>query len=185
MVVVAISGQPGCGSTTAAKMLAGKLGVEFFSLGNYTKNRALELSGEPSETRRTADFWGSEKGSSAEFHNESDMMQKELAAKGDIVIDAKLAIHMLRGFADFSVWLRADFGARAGKVAKRDGIPEQEAKRILEEKERLERENFLRLYGFDYFVQEQEADIVIDVGKKTPEQAVGLILARMKERKIV
>ncbi len=185
MAVVAISGQPGCGSTTAGKLLAEKLGLKFFSLGNYTKKIALEVSNEPEETKRTSEFWHSEKGSSAEHNNKMDIMQKEMAATGDIVMDAKLAIHMLRGFADFSVWLKADFDVRARRVANRDSISIKEAEAVLREKEKLERDNFRRIYGFDYFDQEQEADIVIDVAEKKPEQIVGLILEEMKERKLI
>ncbi len=185
MVVIALSGQPGCGSTTVGKTLAKKLGIEFFSVGNYTKKFALQLSEEPEETKRTLDYWNSEKGRSAEHNNEIDMMQKELAAKGNIVIDAKLAIHMLRGFADISVWLKADFDVRVKRVAKRDGISTEAAKSILKEKEKLERENFQRLYTFDYFDQEEEADFVIDVGNKKTEEIVDIIMKEVKKRKLI
>lgn len=185
MVVVALSGQPGCGSTTVSRLLAQVLGIEFFSVGNYTKKIALNISGEPEETQRTVEFWQSEKGKNAEFHHESDMMQKGRAAKGNVVIDSKLAIHMLRGFANISVWLKAPLGRRAERVAKRDSISVKEAEAILKEKEKLERDNWERIYGFDYFSQEKEADIVIDVGEKRPDQIAGMIVDELRRKGVL
>ena len=185
MVVIAIAGQPGCGSTTIGRMLAEQLGIEYFSVGKWNKAQLKILEGRntSTETQDSIAMWKNEEGSSEEFHNKSDIMQKEMAARGNIVIDAKLAIHMLRGFADFSVWLKADFGIRAERYAKRDRTSIKEAEASLKEKEKLERESWKRIYGFDYFGQEDEADLVIDVADKTPEQIVEMILEEMRKRK--
>jgi predicted cytidylate kinase len=186
MVVIAIAGQPGCGSSTTGKMLAKKLGIEYFSLGTWNKSQVLELRGKrtKTETEDSIAVWKHEKGSSKDFHFSSDMMQKTKAAEGKVVIDAKLSIHMLRGFCDMSVWLKADFEVRAKRVAKRDKIKSRAAHARLREKEGLERENWLRIYGFDYFEQEKEADLVIDVGEKKPAEIVDIILKEIKKRKL-
>ena len=187
MVVVAIAGQPGCGSTTTGKLLAEQLGIEFFSLGKWNKKQLKIIEGKKyhTETLNSIGMWKSRKGSTEDFHNKSDMMQKEMAARGNVVIEAKLAVHMLRGFCNFSVWLKADFSVRAQRVAGRDGITREEAEKVLREKEKLERENWLRIYGFDYFEQEKEADLVIDVGKKKPEEIVDAIIKKMKAKKLL
>ncbi len=187
MVVIAISGQPGCGSTTVGKLLAERLGTDFFSLGKWNKEQLKIIKGEETgnETKNSIEMWKNKRGSSEEFHNMSDIKQKEIAAKGNVVIDAKLGIHMLRGFADFSVWLKAVENVRAERYAKRDGTGIKEAGKSLKEKENLERENWKKIYGFDYFGQEEEADLAIDVGNKTPEQITGLIMKEMKKRKLV
>lgn len=182
MVVVGISGMPGCGSSTAGRLLAKKLKIDFFSVGDYTKIEALKLVGEPEETKRAAEFWYSEKGSSKEFHNRSDEMQIEIAKKGDVVIDAKLAVHMLKGIADLRVWIASPFETRAQHVAKRDRIKLDDAKDVLKEKENLERENFKKIYGFDYFTQDKEADLVVEAFGKNPDQIVDAILKELKNR---
>jgi predicted cytidylate kinase len=186
MVVVAISGQPGCGSTTTGQLLAKRLGVSFFSLGKWNKEQLKIFEGRrtKSETQDSIEMWKNRKGQSTDFHNNADNMQKQIAAKGNVVIDAKLGIHMLKDIADFSVWLKSGFSVRAARVAGRDKTEKKTAEKMVREKERLERENFVRIYGFDYFDQEKEADIVIDVGDKTPKQIVELILKKMKARKI-
>lgn len=185
MTVIALSGEPGCGSTTTGKLLAKALGLDFFSVGAYTKEVALRTHREPKETRRASEFWRSKKGSSKKFHKSSDAMQKSLARKGNIVIDGKLSVHMLKNIADAKIWLKAPLSVRAKRVANRDKIPLTDARKIVDEKENLERTNWKRIYGFDYFRQEREADIVINVGSKTPEQIVNLVISRIKRVFIV
>ena len=187
MVVVAISGQPGCGSSTTGRLLAQRLGVKFFSVGKWNKEQLHIIAGRStrSETQDSIEMWKNARGKSSDFHNDADMMQKELASKGNIVIDGKLAIHMLRGFCDFSVWLRADFETRVKRYAHRDSTGLKEAQAALREKEGLEKENFLKIYGFDYFGQEHEADIVVDTGDNAPEEIVDMILKKMKAKKII
>ncbi len=187
MVVIALAGQPGCGSSTTAKLLANRLGLAFFSVGSWNKDQLKLLQGKKtrSETQDSIEMWRSARGSSAGFHHDSDMMQKEIAAKGDVVIDGKLSIHMLRGYSSISIWLKADFSIRADRVANRDESSRTEAEMMLKEKESLERESWKKIYGFDYFEQEQEADIVIDVGNKEPGAILDIILKTMNDRNLI
>lgn len=171
MPVIVISGQSGCGSTTAARLVANALKLRFFSAGEYYKT-----FGEGKSTERAVGFWKTEKGSSPRFHNALDEMVVKEAKKGDVVCDAKLGVHFLAKIADFKVWLKASDAVRAERYAKRDSINVSEAKKLVKEKDRLERENFKRIYGFDSFLQEKDADLAIDVSNKTPEKVVNEII---------
>jgi len=171
MTVIAISGQPGCGSTTTGRLLAKKLGLQFFSAGEYFKSFSK------GKTQEAVEFLGSEKGSSKDFHEAIDRLMVEKAKKGDIVIDGKLAIHFLKEIAGAKIWLKASPAKRAERYAKRDGISVESAARTVNEKDGLERKTFRKLYGFDTFSQEKEADFVIDTSDKTPEQVVLGIIA--------
>ncbi|MBI2232750.1 MAG: cytidylate kinase family protein [Candidatus Aenigmarchaeota archaeon] len=177
MAVIVISGQPGCGSSTTAKLLAKKLRLKHFSVGDYNKSHA---GAKAKETDKSIAMWkikGLKK-----FHINSDELAKTYAKKGNIVIDGKLAVRMLKGFDDLSVWLKAPRNVRAQRYAKRDNIPTTVAAKKLVKKERLERSNWLRIYGFDYFDQKNEADIVVDTAKKKPGMIVNLIIKRLKEQ---
>ncbi len=180
--VIVISGMPGCGSTTAGKLLSEKLGIKFFSVGHYFKS----LGHKGRETERAVNLWKSDTGREVQFskkgsHNALEEMQIALAKSGDIVIESKLGIRFLKKYADFTVWLKAPLHTRAERYAKRDNIPVSEAARLLKEKESLERKNFKKIYGFDFFSQEKEADIVIDTSHKTPERVVDEIIRDMKK----
>ncbi len=173
MPVICVSGQPACGTSTVAKLLAEKLGISYFSPGHYFKSFS-----EKKETEAAVSLWKTKKGSSKGFHQDIDKMQQEIADKGNVVIDGKLSIKMVKN-ADLRVWLKANFETRAERVAKRDSINLEKASKELKEKESLERESWKKMYGFDYFDQEGEADLVIDVSNLTPEQIVEKILQNL------
>lgn len=181
MPVIVISGQPGCGSSTTAKLLAKKLRLRHFSVGDYNKSHIRKGR----ETDRSITMWKTNKGASEKFHIDSDELARERARKGNVVIDGKLQIRLAKGFYDLSVWLKAPFGIRAERYAKRDGISLKGAGRKLKEKETLERKNWLRIYSFDYFRQEKGADLVIDTSRKKPEKVVEAIIKALKIKGIV
>ncbi len=177
MVVIAISGKPGCGSSTTGKMLAEKLGLKFFSTGEYYKKMAREKAAQKyhSETATSVNYFSSKEGSAKELHEAIDNMQIEKAKEGNIVSEGKLAIHFLENIADYKVWLEASAGVRMQRYAKRDGISLKEAEKLVKEKDSLERATFKRIYGFDTFSQEKGADITIDTSSKKPEEIVAEI----------
>ena len=181
MVVIVISGQPGCGSTTTGKLLSEKLGTNFFSVGHYFKS--LDKG---KETEKAVKVWKSDAGKRLQFKKKGDLnyieeLQIALAKSGSIVIESKLGIKFLKDYADLKVWLKAPIKVRAQRVAKRDRIPLEEAVKILKEKEAIERRNFKKIYGFDFFQLEKEADIVIDTSSKTPRKIVAEIMACMRK----
>ncbi len=174
MPVIVVSGQPGAGSSTIGRMLAEKLSLRFFSPGDFFKSHSMA----DNETDRMLDFWSKE-GNKAGFHRKLDKLQRSLAAKGNIVMIGKLSIRMISG-ADFTVWLKAPLKIRAKRVAKRDSMPVQETQIKMAQREKTEREKWKEIYGFDYFEQEKEANLVIDVSGKTPEQILKVIMHEIK-----
>jgi len=176
MAVIVISGYPGSGSSTTAKLLSKKTKLKFFSVGAYYKSHHEAKK----ETERAVKFWKTKKGSSKKFHESIDDMQIKLAKKGNIVIDSKLGIHFLKDYADYKVWIKAPVSVRAKRYAKRDTISVKEAMKILKEKEKLERESFAIIYGFDFFSLEKKADLIINVSKKKPQQIVNQIIKFME-----
>ncbi len=187
MVVIAFSGLPGTGSSTAGRLLAESLGVEFFSVGAYNKEHAKIVAKKDveKETEKAVVMWKIGESKLKEFHLGSDEIARQKAKKGNIVIEGKLAIRMIKGLCDFSVWIKAPVDVRARRISGRDGTIFEEAKKMLVEKEKLETENWLRIYDFDYHDQEKEADIVIDTSDKTPEQIVDMIIKKMKSQKVI
>ncbi len=177
MVVIAFSGLPGTGSSTAGRLLAERLDLEFFSVGTYNKSLAEKFSGHAveKETEKAVVVWRTEKGASKEFHIDSDDIARQKARKGNVVIEGKLAIRMIKGLCDFSVYIKAPADVRARRISGRDGTSFEEAKKTLVEKEKLETENWKRIYGFDYH----------DQSDKTPGQIVDLIIKELRARGLI
>jgi len=180
MPTIIISGQPGAGSSTTAKLLARALGLKHWSAGEYTKQFGKSVK----ETERAVEAW---KGTAAkkEYHVALDEKVVEVAKQGNVVIDGKLAIHFAARFADFTVWLKCPHKVRAQRLAGRDKISLSEADRVLDEKEKLERLNWQKMYGFDPFEQEADADLVIDTSMAEPKEIVEKIMNELDKRKIV
>lgn len=206
MVVIAISGQPGAGSTTTSNILASRLNLRYFSPGRLFKDIAkgtvtdqyyynlfkekcdkLKIS-IPSralsdDSHATLELWNSSFGKSKSFHKIIDDLQKELAAKGNIVIDGKLSLNMIPR-ANVKIWLKASLPARALRAAGRDSLIPNEAQQVLASREQAEREEWKKMYGFDYWEQEKQADLVIDTSGKSPEEVVSLILEKLSNNKL-
>lgn len=177
MIVITISGMPGAGSSTNSKLLAKRLNLAHFSAGDYYKKNAVREGINEKETA-TATEALKKKGVDISI----ERIQDDLAKKGNIVIEAKIAVHYLKKKADFSIWLKASDEVRAKRIMGRDDLTEKEALKIIKERDKIERESFKKTYGFDTFDQEKEADIVIDTGNKKPEDIVNMIVKEINKK---
>jgi uncharacterized protein len=185
MVVVVISGMPGCGSSTTAKLLAKRLNYRHISGGDFFKATAKKYGIHERETATASDFMLSKKGSSSRLHANLDKMLFLEARKGNAVIDAKLGIKMLKGAYDLSVWLKTSDSVRAKRIAGRDKISMKQALVTIRNRDRTERATFRHIYGFDTFSQAKRANLIIDTGDKTPDEITDLIISKIRRVFIV
>ena len=178
-MVVVISSPPGSGGTTVAKNLAKKLRLKFFSTGLFYK----KLSKEKNESEAAFQLWKTSYGSSEKLHNHMDRMQIEMAKKGNVLIESTLGVHFLRKFSNYRIWLDVPLRIRAERSAKRDKMEVNDALKKISEREDIERHEWKRMYGFDYFDQKYEADFVLDSSKQTPNQTANEILKFIRRKK--
>lgn len=175
-LVVVVSGPPGSGSTSVARGLAKRLKLRLLVLGKLQKK--LVKTGK--EGRAALESWDTKKGSSKKTHVNRDKMQVKVAKKGNIVICGKLSIHFLRDISDYKIWLDVPLKVRAKRTAKRDRIPVKEAMREIRKRQYIERNEWKKMYGFDYFYQKKIANLVIDSSNLTLKQTVKKILDFIK-----
>jgi len=140
-IVVAMSGLHGSGKSTHARRLAPELGLRYVSAGELFRRIALERGISLEEMTRLAN-------QDPEIDKALDARTKEESRKGGIVIDAALAGWMAEN-ADIKIFLKAPFEARMHRIAVREGLPLEEAKRRTLLRERVERERYRRYYGVD------------------------------------
>jgi len=170
-LVIAISGPPGAGSSTISMLLAKKLKLRYLSPGKTYKSFLDEK-----EAEAALDFWKTKFGSSKKLHHDLDNEQIKEAKKGNIVICGKLSVNFLKNLSNCKVWLDVPLKIRAQRTAKRDNIPVKTAQKQILERQNLERKKWKDMYGFDYFNQKKQADMVLKGGKLKAEETVRRII---------
>ncbi len=170
-LVIVVSGPPGAGSSTISMLLAKKLKLRYLSPGKTYKSFLNEK-----EAEAALDFWKTKFGSSEKLHHNLDTDQIKEAKKGNIVICGKLSIHFLKDLSNCKVWLDVPLKIRAQRTAKRDRISVKTAQKQILERQNLERKKWKEIYGFDYFSQKKQADLVINAEKMKVEETVHRII---------
>jgi CMP/dCMP kinase len=165
---VAIGGPPGSGKSTAARRVAPALGLELIAIGDRfrAEARARGLSLE-------------EFGHYAEAHPEIDRALDEEAqrlARPGRLFDSRIqgALCRRRGVPVYAIQVLADEEVRLRRVAERDGLPLEEARRRVRDREASERRRYLGFYGID--LDREPADLTVDSTARSPEEVAREIL---------
>jgi len=139
---VTISGPPGSGTTTLARIIAEKHHFTLISAGetfrDLAKERGLTLAGfgELAEKDVTIDAL-------------IDVRQKEIAKeKDDIVVEGRLSGWMVED-ADLRIWLNAPIACRAKRISARDGMDEYTAREVTLQREESERTRYRNYYHIE------------------------------------
>ena len=169
---VAIGGPPGSGKTTAARRLAERLGLELVSAGAEFRAEAA---------RRGLDLEAFSR--YAESHPEVDRELDErmlAAARPGRLLDARLAGALLRRRGRPVLWIAvvASPDVRAERLATRDGVPLEHARRQMAEREASEARRFRALYGFD--PDRERPDLIVDSTALGPDEVVAALLERLR-----
>ncbi len=171
--LIAISGKSGCGNSTVSRLVAEELG---YQMVNFTFRSLARARGAAFEAiRRRAEVDDS-------VDREVDRHQVELALVRDSVLGSRLAIWMAP-YADLRVYLYADSRIRSQRVWKREGGPFSAAQAHTEERDRLDRDRYLRIYGIDIDrYHELRHLMIVDVTDMRPTEISCAIAAEFLAR---
>lgn len=141
-LVIAISGLHGSGKTTYARAIAELYGLRLVSAGQFfrriAKEKGLTLEQQTDEANRDS-----------HIDILIDDMTKREAEKGNVVLDGQLSAWMARETADVKIFFTAPDDVRFERIALRDGIPFDEAKKQTLMREAAQRDRFTRFYKID------------------------------------
>jgi cytidylate kinase len=164
---ITISGLPGSGTTTVAKLLAERLGYKLISAGDVFRRLAIERGMTLEEFSQYAE-------NNPDIDLYIDKMQKSLAEKEeDVVVEGRLSGWMVK--EAFKVWIYADPEIRYKRIAERDGVELSRARVETKRREELEKRRYKKFYSIDL----EDIGIyhlAINSGRFKPEEIVEIIL---------
>ena len=164
-----VSGPHGSGKSTYAAKLAGSLGLRHVSAGLMFRKLAderkvsLEKFQELAATEPSID----------RLVDERTMTEAE---RGDVVVDGQLAGWVLKEVSDLRVLLTAPLVVRLERIASRDHISLEEARRQTLHREGVQAERYRKHYGFsvdDWSIYQ----LILDTSFGSIEDTAEILLA--------
>jgi predicted cytidylate kinase len=174
---ITISGKAGSGKSTISKLLAQKLNLKHYSIGDLMRAMALEKGISIIEMGKLA-----EKDRSIDL--ELDNKLKELGKNEDnFVVDGRLAAFFIP-HADVRVFLEADDNIRAERIHK-DKRQHEQSKDVKEmidninKREESEKKRYKEYYNVDY-ADKKLYNFVVNTNNKLPPEIVDTIIKQFK-----
>lgn len=172
-LVVTIGGPHGTGKSTYAKMVANELRLRYVSAGLLFRDLAREKGISLEKLSKQA-------AKAPEIDNLIDGRSAAEAAKGNVVIEGQLAAWMAKDLAQVRVYLNAPDEVRIARIARRDHVDYEAARKQTMERERIQRDRYKRYYGID--IDDMSLyNIVIDTGNRSIESVGAELMSRIKQ----
>jgi len=175
MTTITISGLPGTGKTTVAKLLENRLGLRYVYSGEIFRNMAkkykmsLEEFGQYCETHR-------------EIDEDLDRYQLGILRQGSVIVEGRISgwLAAQNHIPAVKVLLEADIAIRAGRIVKREAGDLEKRKKEILKREKSEATRYKKYYGIDV-ADTSIYDVIIDAGDKTPEEIMEIIVKHLGE----
>lgn len=180
MVLVAVAGAPGTGTTTLCRLLSAALNRPHVYAGNFFRAMAKEHGMTLAEFSAHAE-------SRPEIDRELDHRMIDAARQGEAILEGRMAAWHVResGANGLTVLLEAPEQVRADRVARREGQTDVAAV-ITENRKReaSEAKRYHEFYGFDPN-DPRHYHVVIDSSDKSPELIRDIVLVELRKRGLV
>jgi cytidylate kinase len=175
-MLITISGLPGSGKTTVARLVARELDLAHVYAGDIFRREAEASGLTLAEYVRRAE-------SDPTIDRRLDEQMRARAAEGQAVLEGRLAAVMAAqaGVDAFKVFLEASEAVRAERITGREGGATRQRLREIQEREASDRQRYRSLYGVDYHERDRY-DLVIATDTETPAALASTIVARARER---
>jgi len=169
---ITISGPPGSGTTTVAKLLANRLGYKLISAGEIFRKLASEKGMTLEEFSKYAE-------SHPDVDLYIDKLQKEIAEKEDnIVVEGRLSGWMIKDA--FKVWIHADPEIRYKRIAQRENKDLAKVRSETKKREEIEKKRYKKFYSID-LDDLSIYHLIINSGYFKPDDIVEIILKALSK----
>jgi len=168
-IVVTIDGLAGAGKGTLAEQVSDILGLKHFSASDVFYSIA--------EERNLSDHELSEE-AEKEVDLAVDRKTLERALNQDCVIDSRISSWVLGTYSDLRIRLEADIEERARRVAERENISTEKARKIIEKRDKGDKKRYSQYYSIDlenkeiYDLLIDNTDLGIEEQRKVVKKAI-------------
>ncbi|MDK2796422.1 MAG: CMP/dCMP kinase [Archaeoglobaceae archaeon] len=169
---ITISGPPGSGKTTVAKILSERLKIKLISAGEVFRRLAFEKGMSLEEFSKHAEL-------NPEIDILVDKVQREMAEKEkDAIIEGRLSGWMIKN-AELKVYIFADAEVRYSRIAKREGKDLSVVRKETLLREEVEKRRYQKFYGID--IEDWRIyDLIINSNRMSPEKIAEIIITALK-----
>jgi len=168
-IIITISGAHGTGKSLYAREVAERFNLRLITAGKIFRERAEEMGLSLEEFNRLA-------GRDERIDKEIDSWMVEEARKGEVVADGRLTGWLLKDVAHLRICLTAPLEERVRRIAERDGVSLEEARKETLAREAYERERFIHYYNID-IEDLSPYNIILDTSLADIETMKGVILS--------
>lgn len=171
--IITVTGKPGSGVSTVARLLAERLRYQYFSAGDIFRATAERHHASVADLRRHAE-------EDPSIDREIDELVQELGIKHTrLVVDSRLAYHWVH--RSFKVFLEVSYetGARRhcyARSAKGEETSFEETLHAMQENEESKKRRYRDLYGLD-IEHTGPFTLVVNTEVKSPEEVAEEIIA--------
>lgn len=170
-MLITLSGLPGSGTSTVARTVASRLGLDHLDGGTVFRTMASEHGLSLAEFAQVAE-------ADDAIDRALDDRLVERAKAGDVLLESRLAgwLATRAALRALRVWIACDEVERARRVGARDGHDADEALATNREREASERARYLGYYEID-LTDLSIYDLVVDSTDVSPEEIIDQIVA--------
>jgi len=172
-LVVTIAGPHGTGKSTYAKIIAKQFKLRYVSAGQFFRDLAKQRGVSFEELSRQA-------ANSQEIDRLIDERSAAEAGKGNVVVEGQLAAWMAKDRAQVRIYLKAPDEVRIGRIAHRDHLDYEVARRQTLEREEIQRDRYKRYYGID--IDDLSLyNVVVDTGNRSIESTSAEMMSKIRD----
>lgn len=182
-MIITISGNPGSGKSTVAKIIAQKLNLKHYSTGDFMREMARKRNISLAELGKIAE-------KDRSIDEELDNWQINLGkTEDDFVIDARIGFHFIP--KSIKIFLAADLKTRAERILKDVEVKKlrkeetvediNDAMKQMREREKSETTRYLKYYNVDPYNQ-KHYDFIVDTTRITAQEAAQKIIEYVNTR---